>query len=401
MLNHVVNNYADAYDKINEIIHNTGFTPSKDFQENINNMGSQSGAESQVNDSNTIAPEYKPDDFVTDTPTDQIQSDSSQANNDSIESEIEKEPNIDNRPVALIELKPKSVSVQEGKSTTITANIRPTDAANKKVQWTSSNTSIATVSNGTVKGIKPGSTTITCMAMDGSGISATCSVTVTKKPDPPKPKPPSSGGDGIPRVGDVVTFTGTYYYDSWGQSPAGNLYSGVKGGVVIDSYSGTEYGGSSSFHGGLGIHIKSADGRYGDLGWVSLSQISGYAKGTRGVTSALEIAKVNELGTELIMRRGGDDYTVLQYGDAVLPKNLSDNMFTLAGHANEIISGLGNNTTNRELSITNHYDSLLTVNGNVDKDTLPKLEKLLEQSYRYTSQKLYKDAGFMGMKRKI
>ena len=196
MLQNIVGQYETAYGKINQIIANTGIVPSDQFQQVIDNLGSQSGAESQVNDSNTIAPDYNPSDF-TNINTGQIQSGSNQSHNDFIESEIKKEPNIDNRPVAQITLKPTSISIEEGKSATISANIRPTDAANKSVKWSSSNIAIATVSNGVVKGVKPGSAQITCAALDGSGVSATAGVTVTEKPKPVKPSTPAGGGDGI------------------------------------------------------------------------------------------------------------------------------------------------------------------------------------------------------------
>lgn len=402
MLNNVLNNYKDVYSKINQIISDTGLVPSDGFQQVIDNIGSQSGAESQVGDSNTKAPDYNPSDF-TNVNTGQIQSGSNQSHNDFIESEIKKEPNIDNRPVAQITLKPKSISIEEGKSATISANIRPTDAANKSVKWSSSNIAIATVSNGVVKGIKPGSTQITCAALDGSGVSATATVVVIKKPDPPKPQPPaSSGGDGIPRVGDVVTFTGSYFYDSWGQNPAGNLYSGIAGGVVIDAYSASKYGGGASFTGGYDVHIKSADGRYGDLGWVSLNQISGYATGTRGVTSPVEIARVDELGKELRIKRGGDIYEMFRYGDAVVPKHMTDNLFTLADHTNEVMETInGVDRNGGEITINNNYDSLLHVDGNVDKDALPGLQELLYKSYQYTSKQMKRDATLQGIRRTL
>ena len=401
MLNHVVNNYKDAYNKINQIIANTGFTPSGDFQQAIDNLGTQQGAQNQVDASNTIAPDYTPNDYSSSINTNPIQSGSDQANNDFIQSEIEKEPNIDNRPVAQITLKPTSLSLEEGKSSTISANIRPTDAKNRSVQWISSNPSVATVSNGVVKAIKPGSAQITCSALDGSGVSATCGVTVTKKPDPPKPQP-SSGGDGIPRVGDRVTFTGKYYYDSWGESPAGSKYSGVQGGVVIDSYSASKYGGNARRTGGYDVHIKSADGQYGDLGWVQLSQISGYASGTRAVQNPIEIARVNEMGDELITRYAGNQYTFLQKGDSVVPHELTNNLFTLAEHTDEILSGVsGVNRNDQNVVVNNHYDALLKVNGNVDKDALPGLKKLLEQSYEYTSKRMYREAGLQGIHKKL
>lgn len=402
MLNHIVNNYADAYGQINQIISNTGIVPSDQFQQVIDNLGSQSGAESQVNDSNTIAPDYNPSDF-TNVNTGQIQSGSNQSHNDFIESEIKKEPNIDNRPVAQITLKPTSISVEEGKSATISANIRPTDAANKSVEWRSSNTAVATVSNGVVKGVKPGSAQITCAALDGSGVSATAGVTVTEKPKPAPAPSPSGGGDGVPRVGDVVTFTGSYFYDSWGKRPAGSRYSGVAGGVVIDAYSSKKYGGSGNRTGGYDVHIKSADGRYGDLGWVSLNQISGYATGTKGITNPVEIARVDEMGKELRIKRGGDIYEMFRYGDAVVPKHMTDNLFTLADHTNEVMETIDSVDRNggKEVTVNNNYESLLTVNGDITKETFPGVKKMCEEAYRYTAKEFKKDARYMGITRTL
>ena len=398
MLNHIVNNYADAYDKINQIISNTGIVPSDDFQQVIDNIGSQSGAESQVNDSNTIAPDYNPSDF-TNVNTGQIQSGSNQSHNDFIEDEIKKEPNIDNRPVAQITLKPTSISIEEGKSATISANIRPTDAANKSVKWTSSNTAVATVSNGVVKGVKPGSAQITCAALDGSGVSATAGVTVTEKPKPAPAPSPSGGGDGVPRVGDVVTFTGSYFYDSWGKRPAGSRYSGVAGGVVIDAYSSKKYGGSGNRTGGYDVHIKSADGRYGDLGWVSLNQISGYATGTKGITNPVEVARVDEMGKELRIKRGGDIYEMFRYGDAVVPKHMTDNLFTLADHTNEIMETINSVDRNGgDVIVNNSYESLLTVNGDITKETFPGVKKMCEEAAKYTEKKWLRDGRIMGVR---
>ena len=79
----------------------------------------------------------------------------------------------------------------------------------------------------------------------------------------------SGSGDGNLIVGDTATFSGSYYYDSYGTSPSGNRYSGVANGIVIDRITNNPYG----------IHIHSADGRYPDLGWVKRSQLSGYDTG--------------------------------------------------------------------------------------------------------------------------
>lgn len=78
-----------------------------------------------------------------------------------------------------------------------------------------------------------------------------------------------SGGDGNLVMGDTATFSGSYYYDSYGTSPVGSKYSGVANGVVVDRITNNPYG----------IHIHSADGKYPDLGWVKKSQLSGYDTG--------------------------------------------------------------------------------------------------------------------------
>ena len=82
--------------------------------------------------------------------------------------------------------------------------------------------------------------------------------------------PHTSQGDGILSIGDRATFTGRYYNSSYGENPSGNLYSGVLNGIVIDRILNNR---------DFGIHIKSADGRYPDLGWVKKSQLSGYDTG--------------------------------------------------------------------------------------------------------------------------
>lgn len=70
----------------------------------------------------------------------------------------------------------------EGNSSKITATVVPSNATNTSVKWVSSSPDVATVDDsGNVTAIKAGSTTITCTAVDGSGVSASCPVTVKAK----------------------------------------------------------------------------------------------------------------------------------------------------------------------------------------------------------------------------
>ena len=85
-----------------------------------------------------------------------------------------------NIPVTSLELNKYSLTLQEKGSDTLTVTVEPADAANQDVTWESSNTSIATVSaDGTVTAISAGTATFTATAQDGSGVSASCTLTVT------------------------------------------------------------------------------------------------------------------------------------------------------------------------------------------------------------------------------
>lgn len=83
-------------------------------------------------------------------------------------------------PVAVsgVALNKKVATINVGKKVTVKATVTPANADNKTLAWTSSNTKIATVSNGVVKGVKAGRVIITAKTTDGSNISATCTVTV-------------------------------------------------------------------------------------------------------------------------------------------------------------------------------------------------------------------------------
>ena len=79
-----------------------------------------------------------------------------------------------------ITLSQTAATLAVGQSLQLTSTITPSNATDKTVSWTSSNTSVATVtSEGYVVAKAAGSATITCSANDGSGKKATCSITVT------------------------------------------------------------------------------------------------------------------------------------------------------------------------------------------------------------------------------
>jgi len=81
--------------------------------------------------------------------------------------------------VSGVSVKPTSLNLEVGELYTLTATVSPSNAGNRDVTWSSSNEAVATVDNyGKVKGVGPGSATITVKTAEG-GKTATCKVTVT------------------------------------------------------------------------------------------------------------------------------------------------------------------------------------------------------------------------------
>ena len=79
--------------------------------------------------------------------------------------------------VSGISFSESTAEVTERRSINLNPTISPSNATNTNVTWTTSNSTIATVNNGAVKGLKPGTAVITATTVDG-GYSASINVTV-------------------------------------------------------------------------------------------------------------------------------------------------------------------------------------------------------------------------------
>ena len=76
-----------------------------------------------------------------------------------------------------VELNQSEVEIEIGNSVTLQATVKPNNATNKKVTWTSSKPAVATVQNGKVTAVAAGETVVTVTTEDGNK-TATCTVTV-------------------------------------------------------------------------------------------------------------------------------------------------------------------------------------------------------------------------------
>jgi uncharacterized protein YjdB len=105
-----------------------------------------------------------------------------------------------NVAVTSVTMSPTSASVALGATTTLSATVNPSNATNKNVTWSSSNTGVATVSStGVVTGVAAGSATITVTTADGNR-TATSAITVTA----------ASGGGGGGSTGSLVIYDEAY-----------------------------------------------------------------------------------------------------------------------------------------------------------------------------------------------
>lgn len=112
-------------------------------------------------------------------------------------------------PETGVTLNKTSLTLYTGGSTTLKAEVKPSDAHFKNVTWKSSNTKIATVSGkGVVKGLIPGKVTVT--AVTDNGKKAVCDVTV-RLAAPELEKVTSAGYNSVKITWKKVTAASGYY----------------------------------------------------------------------------------------------------------------------------------------------------------------------------------------------
>lgn len=87
--------------------------------------------------------------------------------------------NKSNIKVESIRMSKNSDTIRVGNSIKLSAIINPSNASDKSIMWTSSNSSVATVKNGTIVAKKAGETIIT--AKTSNGKTATCKIKVVNK----------------------------------------------------------------------------------------------------------------------------------------------------------------------------------------------------------------------------
>ena len=161
--------------------------------------------------------------------------------------------------VTSVTLNKSEVTLEQGTSEKLTETVLPAEATNKKVTWSSGNTTVATVGqDGTVQAKTVGEAIITVTSKDG-GKTATCKVTVIPLQYSVIFSVEGSGGtlkakaDGVTETttspisvekGKIVTFTAVpeadYAVDKWSVTPVGALQTGGTTGCTTATVKNTE-----------------------------------------------------------------------------------------------------------------------------------------------------------------
>ena len=112
-------------------------------------------------------------------------------------------PTVD---VTKVTLNKNSLNLVKGNSETLTATVYPSDASNKTLTWKSSNSNVATVSNGKITAVAVGTATITATANNGQKATCTVNITASGKFE--------WGRDNWRFTNSSVYFGNTYYINS-------------------------------------------------------------------------------------------------------------------------------------------------------------------------------------------
>lgn len=129
-----------------------------------------------------------------------------------------------------------------------------------------------------------------------------------------------------------------------------------------------------------------------------LNKLDGYASGTKRVGGVPRLAMTNEKGREILVTKKGILTPVLPT-DGVVPSDMTSTLMQMAMDYKgfempEVIMPnieIVNKGESEGGNVYNHYDSLLTVQGDVTKDALPDLKTILQKASEYTQNDIRKN----------
>lgn len=294
------------------------------FKSLVDNLGSNYGTSDMTTKINNAKSAYN---SLSATEKSYVQDSYNTLNtvSDSHQKEITRQQNT----VTSVKLSSSSLSVTVGKTSKLTCTVNPSTASKSNtVSWSSSNTSIATVSGGTVTGKKAGTATITATA---GGKSATCKVTVkaavttstTKNTTKKETASTQKQGNGVVEVGDKVVTKRKNSY-AWSKSSGGKHVTKKEYKIGAVHYVGAYEKGKYA-----PILAYSDKNLKHKQGWIRLDSVKGYKTGSKEIDKD-QLAWTQEEGSELIYRKSdGAMLTPLGRGDTVFSADKVQKLYKL------------------------------------------------------------------------
>ena len=209
-----------------------------------------------------------------------------------------------------VTLNKSSLALEEGNTATLTATVKPSNATDKTVTWSSSDTSVATVnSSGKVTAKGAGTATITVKTSDGGKISL-CTVTVSKK----------SGTSGSNNNGNSNSGSSGNGTSGSGSNNSGNSNSGSSGNGTSNSGQSAVKDVTVSYR----THVQS-------FGWQDFVS-NGVMSGTSGLAKRLEGIEISVNGNDNV----GIQYTTHCQSYGWLPWSANGEMNGTEGEAKRL-----------------------------------------------------------------
>lgn len=203
-------------------------------------------------------------------------------------------------PVTGVSVSPSTLSLVAGKSSTLTANVTPSNATDKSVTWSSSNTSVASVNEyGVVSAVGAGSVTITATSNYDSTKTGSCSLTVAAATLTVSPTSMSfTSRQGTSANGKDLTITAN---GGWNMSLSGSGFNTDKG----TSYSSTGNGTISVYPSTLN---NSSSSRSATITFTAYGPISRTVSVTQNGVETLDVTYNGSTATSLTFAATDDTY---------------------------------------------------------------------------------------------
>lgn len=170
------------------------------------------------------------------------------------------------QPITSIRLNKSSAALAAGDTLALTASVYPNDATDPRYSWSSTDPSIASVNeNGVVTALAKGEATITAAASDGSGVTASCTISVTTEiitaPDvsnlqSPHPYENNCSDSWLYRVEGASGIAVTFSEKTEVEDGFDYIYLYDKNNALVGTYTGKELAGKTISVTGDTIRIK-------------------------------------------------------------------------------------------------------------------------------------------------